>query len=110
VDAGAPAPVIAGRDTAGKNRFKNMQRLQTAIRHTPVPDIDHGYFPALVQHLVNYTVIADANPVQVFCAGKFVCLVGNRFTSKILNMFKNVGDNLFGDFPEIFFSALLEGY
>jgi hypothetical protein len=61
-----------------------VQRLQTAIRHTPVPDIDDGHFAALVQHLVNYTVIADADPVQVFCAGEFVCIVGNGFTCKVL--------------------------
>jgi hypothetical protein len=72
-----------------------------------VPDIYHGNFAASVQHLIDHAIITGADAVKVFCTGKFVCIVRNWFTHKILNMLKNVRDNFFGDLPEIFFSALL---
>lgn len=84
--------------------------LQSAICNTPMPDIYHGHFAVPVQHLADHAVIADTDPVKVFCAGEFVCFVGNRFTRKILNMLKNMRDDIFRNFPEILFSALLKSY
>jgi hypothetical protein len=34
--------------------------------------------------------------------------VGNRFTGKFFDVLKNVGDEISGNFPEIFFNALPE--
>jgi hypothetical protein len=90
--------------------LNKVQRSESAIRGTTVPHIHHGHFATLVQHLVNETVFTDADPVQVFCAGNFVCIVGQGFTYKIPNMLKNVRDDIPGNFPEIFFNACPECY
>jgi hypothetical protein len=99
-----PTGLITGR------RLNTVQRLQPAICDTPVPDIKYGTFAFPMQHLVDHALFTDADPVQVFCAGKFVCIVGQRFTCKVLNMLKNVRDNFPGNFPEIFFNAFPERY
>jgi hypothetical protein len=87
---------------------KGIADLQSPIGHTPVPDIYHRYFAIHVKYLIDDSIIANANPVKIFCTGKFVCIVGNRFVHQILNMIKNVQEDFFGDFPEIFFCALFE--
>ena len=87
---------------------KKSGRLQPAICNTPVPDIDHRHLAAFVQHLENYTIIPNAYPVKVFCAGNLVGIVRNRVPGQVLNMQKNVRNDFPGNFTEIFFSALLE--
>ena len=95
--------------STGRSRMK-FQNYNPRYATGPVPDIKNGDFMFPVQHLVDHAVFTDTDPVKVFCAGKFVCIVGQRFTCKFLNLLKNVRDNFFGNFPEILFSALLEGY
>ena len=99
---GPPCPGIvrlgSTQEIAGRG-----QGLQFPVCNTPVPDIYHGHFAALVQHLIDHAIIADADPVKVLCAGKVVCIMRNRFACRILTMFKNVRDDFFWDFPYIFF-------
>jgi len=89
--------------------FKNLRDLQPAIRHAPVPDVIYNDLATVVQYLVYYPVIPDTDPVQIFGAGKLVGIVGDRIGCQVFNVLKNVRDNFSGNFPEILFSAFLEG-
>jgi hypothetical protein len=60
-----------------------------------------------MQHLIDHAKVADTDPVQVFRTREFVRIAGNGLMFEFFDMFKNAGDNFFGDFPDIFFSALL---
>jgi hypothetical protein len=51
-----------------------------------------------MQDLVDYAIISNADPVQVFCAGNFMGMVGNGITSQVFNMLKNVRNNFAGGF------------
>lgn len=73
-----------------------------------MPDIDNSHLAASVQHLVDNPIITDPDPVKILCAGKFVCIVRTWLICQVLNMVKNGGKDLFGNFPEIFFSALFK--
>jgi hypothetical protein len=72
--------------------------LQSPVCHTPVPDIYHRYFAIHVKYLIDHSIIANANPVKIFCTGKFVSIVRDRFVHQILNMIKNVQDDFLGGF------------
>jgi hypothetical protein len=90
---------VSERFGSGGSGRKDIADLQSPVCHTPVPDIYHRYFAIHVQYLIDHTIIANANPVKIFCTGKFVSIVGNRFVHQILNMIKNVQEDFFGDFP-----------
>jgi hypothetical protein len=62
-------------ERAGTGGRKDIADLQSPVCHTPVPNIYHRYFAIHVKHLIDHTIIANANPVKIFCTGKFVCIV-----------------------------------
>lgn len=80
--------------------------LESAICYAPVPDIIHDDLATFVKYMEYHAVISRADTKQIVCARKFVCIVRNRLGCQSFNMLKNVRDNLFRNFPKIFFSAL----
>ena len=86
-----------------------MQDLQSAVRHAPVPDVIDDDLTTFVMYQVYHAVITRAYPVEMFSAGKFVCIMGNWFLCQFFYMLKIVWENFSGNFPDSLFSALFEG-
>ena len=85
-----------------------MDWLHAPVCHTPVPDKVHDHFPGFVQYLVNNPVIPDPDPVQRFGTSQFDRIVRERIVRKILDMLKNIREQVLWDFPAVFLHAVFK--